>query len=145
MSIHDVPSSKRKRRGKLETEIDTFALFETISLLADAYPSARVVIEKVGGSPRQAGQFAFGRAYGLLEMACVAAGFSDRMCFAPPQSWKADARLIRKGATYRERKEASRALAGELFPSHAKLFARVCDDGRAEAALIARYGARNGL
>ena len=38
-------------------------------------------------------------------------------------------------------KAASRGMATELFPEFAPLFRRVKDDGRAEAALIARYGA----
>ena len=38
-------------------------------------------------------------------------------------------------------KAASRGMATELFPDFAAMFRRVKDDGRAEAALIARYGA----
>lgn len=38
-------------------------------------------------------------------------------------------------------KAASRGMATELFPDFADQFRRVKDDGRAEAALIARYGA----
>ena len=38
-------------------------------------------------------------------------------------------------------KDQSRALASNLFPQSAYLFKRVKDDGRAEAALIAYYGA----
>ena len=38
-------------------------------------------------------------------------------------------------------KAASRGMATELFPHIADQFRRVKDDGRAEAALIARYGA----
>lgn len=36
-------------------------------------------------------------------------------------------------------KERSREIATQLFPEHSKEFAKVKDDGRAEAALIARY------
>jgi crossover junction endodeoxyribonuclease RuvC len=38
-------------------------------------------------------------------------------------------------------KEKSRALALRLWPARADLFGRKRDHGRAEAALIARYGA----
>ena len=38
-------------------------------------------------------------------------------------------------------KAASRGMASELWPQFAQMFRRVKDDGRAEAALIARYGA----
>jgi crossover junction endodeoxyribonuclease RuvC len=43
------------------------------------------------------------------------------------------------------KKEQSRGEAIQRFPDHAVMFARVRDDGRAEAALIAVAGlARNG-
>jgi crossover junction endodeoxyribonuclease RuvC len=51
-----------------------------------------------------------------------------------PQAWKSAMGLSRKP------KAASRGMATELFPHFADQFRRVKDDGRAEAALIARYG-----
>lgn len=52
-----------------------------------------------------------------------------------PSDWKASLRLSNS-------KAASRQLAGEIFPDDAHQWARVKDDGRAEAALIAWYGLR---
>ena len=52
-----------------------------------------------------------------------------------PNAWKLAMGLRGKP------KSASRGMATELFPSFADQFRRVKDDGRAEAALIARYGA----
>ena len=52
-----------------------------------------------------------------------------------PAAWKLAMGLRGKD------KSASRGMATELFPEHAAMFRRVKDDGRAEAALIARYGA----
>lgn len=49
-----------------------------------------------------------------------------------PQRWKKHFRLDSD-------KEKSRALAQRLWPEFAEKFARVKDDGRAEAALIARW------
>jgi crossover junction endodeoxyribonuclease RuvC len=39
-------------------------------------------------------------------------------------------------------KNASRQRAIETWPEHVRTFARVRDDGRAEAALLALFGAR---
>jgi hypothetical protein len=56
--------------------------------------------------------------------------------------WKKHHRLLQgKGTERADRHEASRALALHLFPATASHFARKKDHGRAEAALIARYGA----
>jgi len=52
-----------------------------------------------------------------------------------PQVWKKAMGLTGKP------KAASRGMATELWPDYADQFRRVKDDGRAEAALIARYGA----
>ena len=58
-----------------------------------------------------------------------------------PGKWKQHFGLARREWSNAERKAASRAHATRMFPSHADLFVRVKDDGRAEAALIALYGA----
>lgn len=52
-----------------------------------------------------------------------------------PADWKASLNL---GSS----KSASRELASQLFPDAAHQWARVKDDGRAEASLIAWYGLR---
>ena len=54
-----------------------------------------------------------------------------------PAGWKRAARLGRD-------KTASRQRACELWPEWSPSFARVRDDGRAEAALIARHGLEPG-
>ena len=54
-----------------------------------------------------------------------------------PAGWKRSARLGRD-------KTASRQRAIELWPEWSPSFARVRDDGRAEAALIARHGLEPG-
>ena len=51
-----------------------------------------------------------------------------------PSDWKRGQGLIGKT------KNASRGLASELYPEFANQFRLVKNDGRAEAALIARYG-----
>jgi crossover junction endodeoxyribonuclease RuvC len=53
-----------------------------------------------------------------------------------PQKWKRQYGLIGEG------KNTSREVAARMFPALASAFARVKDDGRAEAMLLAYYGMR---
>ena len=53
----------------------------------------------------------------------------------PPSTWK-------KALGLSADKNASRQRAIETWPEHVRTFARVRDDGRAEAALLALFGAR---
>jgi crossover junction endodeoxyribonuclease RuvC len=81
--------------------------------------------------------YKFGRAVGSLE-AVIA------LCAIPlevisPGVWKRSFHLVGPD------KEQSRQHALQLFPSAHALFARRKDHGRAEAALIAAYGARKHL
>lgn len=62
----------------------------------------------------------------------VVAGAGWPLTYVSPAKWKRDLRLSAD-------KGASRRRAIELWPSWAELFARVKDDGRAEAALIAHW------
>ena len=89
-----------------------------------------VRIEKVGGLTGQSASasFNFGAGYGLLR-GC-AAMMAVPVEFVPPSLWKSRLRVP-------PGKDGSRARACALFPRYADLFARVKDDGRAEAALIA--------
>lgn len=91
------------------------------------------VIERAGAMPKQgvSSTFKYGVAYGALR-AVVA------LCEVPthlvtPGKWKNYFRLDSD-------KEKSRALAIRLWPGSGQ-FERKKDHGRAEAALIARYGA----
>ena len=90
-------------------------------------------LEEVGPMPGEGavGAFSFGRGAGLLEGVLVGLG----VAYTPvrPQAWK-------KALGLSADKGAMRQRACQLWPSHAASFARVKDDGRAEAALIALYG-----
>lgn len=142
--VYDMPLRSEKRRGKVVTEIDTGELLRRLYLCAagafdEPAPCVRAYLEQVGGMPRQGGAaaFQFGRAYGQVEAACIAAGFSP--VYVPPAKWQADARLIGKD------KAAACALAASVWPEHAHLFYGPrggLRDGAADAALIARYGQR---
>lgn len=90
-------------------------------------------VEKVHAMPGQgvSSMFKFGMAYGA-----VLGVIEDRripLTRVAPATWKRAAGLTKD-------KSASRRRATELWPRHAGRFARVRDDGRAEAALIARHG-----
>lgn len=78
--------------------------------------------------------FNYGRNFGALEGAAAAFGVPVKL--VPAATWKAWYPDVTKD------KDTSRAKAKELWPLHADLFKRKKDDGRAEAALIAYYGAQ---
>ena len=92
------------------------------------------ISEQVGAMPGQGvvSMFNFGRAAGIIEGVAAGAGLDLELVL--PVKWKRALDLIGKD------KSASRALACEAFPKQANSFARVKDDGRAEAALIALWG-----
>jgi len=92
-------------------------------------------VERAQPMPRQgiASTFRYGCGYGVV-LGCLGA-LSIPLHTVPPSRWKAAAGLSRD-------KAASRRRAVELWPHMAHHFARVKDDGRAEAALIALHGYR---
>ncbi len=91
----------------------------------------RAVIEKVGGIRGQSASasFNFGRGAGLLEG--ILAALEVPVDFVPPNLWKSRLRVP-------PGKDGSRLRASQIYPRYAHLFSRAKDDGRAEAALIAR-------
>ncbi len=108
-------------------------------LLRSHVPHGTVgVVEKVGSRPRQKGAFNFGLSTGIVHGALASINVPFE-CITP-QEWKRGMGLLRrKDETQPENKSRARALAAQLFPSHVKQFSRVCDDGRAEALLLAVY------
>lgn len=98
-------------------------------LLRDHEPIDHVVIEQVAAFPKNGsiGNFKLGLAYGIaLGVAAVYPHSTVR-----PTVWKK-----RLGLT--SDKERSRKMAIDLWPEHSDWFKRKKDDGRAEAALLAR-------
>jgi len=94
----------------------------------------RVIVENVHAMPRQGvtSSFNFGRALGAIEAVPQSLGLVTS--YANPSVWKKSMGLAGKDKT------ASRQLATDLYPSWAAMFKRVKDDGRAEAALLAKWG-----
>lgn len=93
------------------------------------------VVEEVASSPQQGivSAFNFGRSFGILVGALAAHDIKTH--FVKSQIWKSIFNLPRE-------KEASLEKALEFFPGQSEYFKRAKDDGRAEAALIAKFGER---
>lgn len=90
-------------------------------------------VERVAARPGAgvSGMFNFGRDYGQILGVMAALGVP--VTLVTPSKWKGSLRIPAD-------KSASRARAAQLWPGLAGTFARVRDDGRAEAALIGLYG-----
>ena len=102
----------------------------------DRHKPIQALIERAQAMPKQGSSsgFKYGRAVGASEAAIV-------MCMVPvefvePSGWKKFFRLPGKD------KEAARQQALQQFPAAHAALARKMDHGRAEASLIALYGAR---
>ncbi len=91
----------------------------------------RAVVELVNGRPGQRGVFNFGFGTGVVHGVLGCLGYEVETI--SPAKWKPAMGLT--GAD----KNVSRALAAQLFPHLKSQLARVKDDGRAEALLIAIY------
>jgi crossover junction endodeoxyribonuclease RuvC len=129
MPTHEVTVGKTKRK-----RIDVHGLVALIRSWALCY-GPRAFIEEVQAAPNDGvvGAFAFGMAFAAPQAAMAAADVPFEL--VRPQVWKAHHKLIGKD------KDDSRRLASQLLPAAASNWARKMDDGRAEAALLALYGA----
>jgi hypothetical protein len=122
ISVDDVPVAGG--------EINSYELARVIRI----HRPTIAVIEKVGAMPGNGGvsMFNFGRSYG--DVRGVVAALDIPMHFVTPQRWKKHFGLTAD-------KEQSRLRAIRTFPSAAESFKLKKHDGRAEAALLALYGA----
>lgn len=110
-------------------EIDAAALADLIR----GYNPMMAVVEQVGAMPKQgvSSTFKFGVAYGLARGTIAALHIP--MVLVTPVRWKKYFRLTAE-------KEQARALAVRLWPA-SEHFRLKKHHGRAEAALLAKYGA----
>lgn len=127
--IHDCPLFEIKNKkhinvGHLNTIFRDFA----------ARGVTLAVLEWVAPMPRQgiASTGRFMEGFGIYRGLCQA--HIPRIELVKPVKWK---RALQLGHD----KELARKVATAQFPAHSALFARVKDDGRAEAALLCIYGA----
>ena len=126
VGIVDMPTVPGAKGGN---EIDFAALFDVLN-----GRHATVWCELVHAMPTNGSKSAFslGQTFGAIRMGCAAANLPIQ--FVTPAKWKSHFRLSKD-------KGVARGEAMRRFPLRADLFRRVKDDGRAEAALIALYGA----
>ena len=122
--VRDMPTITVRGRG----QITAAGVVDAIVALNPDH----VVIEQVGVMPRQgiASGFNFGYGAGILEG--VVAALSRPLTMVRPNRWKQEAAVPTD-------KNAARQMASRLWPDQSHLFARVRDDGRAEAALLAKW------
>jgi crossover junction endodeoxyribonuclease RuvC len=131
LTVYDMPVVEVKRGTGIKRHVSAQLL---AAVFADIQPDA-AFLEQVGAMPGQgvSSMFAFGRAAGVVEGVIAAIGIP--LNFVTPQTWQ-------KAMAVRGGKDGSRMRAAELFPKQADQFKRVKDDGRADATLIAAYGAK---
>jgi crossover junction endodeoxyribonuclease RuvC len=112
------------------SQVDTANL---AALIGQHGPDA-AIIELVGAMPKQgvSSTFKFGVSYGAVRGVLSALGVPYRLI--APSKWK-------RHFTLPSDKEEARARALQLWPVENDRFSRKKDHGRAEAALLARYGA----
>lgn len=138
VQLYRMPITKSTRGGKSRSEIDGYALG---ALIDDLKPQIKkAIVEQVSGRPGQAGQYQFGLNCGVLH-GVLYANFIP-LDLVPSNKWKPVVGLRRAiNQSKADMKLAARRLATMKWPHLAKEFSRVKDDGVAEAALIAVYGA----
>ncbi|MGO9427596.1 hypothetical protein [Rhodoblastus sp.] len=131
LDVADMPILRDGPRNR--PNVNAPLLAEIIS----RWQATQAFVEYVGARPGEGptGAFSFGRSKGVVEGVCAAAGLS--VAFLTPPAWKRAVGIPpgKDGA-----KDAARSEAIRRWPGQAALFARVKDDGRAEAALIAVAG-----
>jgi len=135
VSVIDMPTVSAKR-GKSALDVDGLRLSSIIRSAVSAKID-RAIVEQVQSRPRQGGQFSFGVNYGRVLGVLEALGIP--IVHASAQKWKQSMGL--RG----QDKSMSVRLAAELFKPQLYMFygPRGAElDGRAEAALLAYYGAK---
>lgn len=113
--------------------VDPAGLTVALMALADGGHRIRMaVLEHVQGvqGTGATSAFSFGRSFGVVEG--VLAGMAIPHTLVRPQVWT-------KALGVSRDKGSHRAAAARLWPKHADLFARVKDDGRADAALLCHW------
>jgi crossover junction endodeoxyribonuclease RuvC len=131
IEVWDIPTVQIKSGKTVKKRISPEMFASEIRNWQDA---EACYTEKVGARPGQgvSSMFQFGESLGIIRG--MMAGLSIPTILVTPPVWKKDMKLPAAS------KEWSRQRAAQLWPSYAKEFSRVKDDGRAEAALLALWG-----
>ena len=128
--VMDMPTVEVTRNGKSKREVSP-------ALVADMVAGKgieKAFMERVSAMPGQgvSSMFSFGRSSGVVEG--VLAAYEIPTTLVTPQAWM-------KAMGVRAGKDGSRERAMQLFPQYSMTFSRKKDDGRSDAALIAKFGA----
>lgn len=142
LSVTDVPTLELLKAGKKRRTYDPYEIARLIDV--SAAEIGLVMCEQVSAMPARGptgearsmgaqSSFAFGEVFGFLKGVCTAHFL--RVETVVPQTW-------RKAMGVKGGKDESRARASVLMPKQAGNWRLKKHDGRAEAALIAMYGAQ---
>lgn len=144
LALDDMPvSQKLSGKGQQVNAPGVRRLLESYVARARGGPVS-VLVERVAAMPgegkRKMGAtsaFSFGFGAGIVEGVVCALGLP--YAYVYPQTWKSRAGLLRKP------KEAALTLAQQLYPDVGHMLTRKRDVGRADAILIARFGAESDM
>ena len=152
VTFADLPTKEKAIGGMVAREIDARALCQLLRTELPATESAIVVLEQVG---MLGGAKAMQYAASLIDSVAVIRAVCEicrfRLEFVLPSTWQKFYGLgrslpkdpaLKPGQQKAAAKAASRAKAIQLYPQAAALLARVKDDNRAEALLMAHWGLR---
>lgn len=134
LTIHDMPTftlPKAGRKSPVTRELDLVTLALIIQSQANTAKGA--VLERVSAMPGQgvSSMFKFGYNFGVAQATLASAMIPTALI--PPQTWK------RRFNILRSTKDISRYKATQIFPHHSAQWKLKKHDGRAEAALMAKY------
>jgi crossover junction endodeoxyribonuclease RuvC len=130
IEVWDIPTVEIKSGKTVKKRISPEMFAAELRHWQDA---AACFTEKVSAMPGQgvSSMFQFGESLGIIRG--IMAGMAIPTTLVTPAVWKRDMKLPIG-------KEWSRQRAAQMWPKHAREFARVKDDGRAEAALLGLWG-----
>lgn len=133
--VHDMPTFELPVYGgkvkKVRRVLDEARLAGLLML----NPPDMAIVENVHSMPEQgvASSFKFGMVFGAIRGELAALGIPVK--YVEPAVWKRYFKLTSD-------KDKSRQIASQLMPAHAHHWPLKKHDGRAEAALLALYGAK---
>lgn len=128
--------------GKAKNVINYKQLQNTLMAWIAEYGEMMCYLESVHAMPTQGvtSMFNMGATYGAIRAVLACENIVVEQ--VAPQTWKKQLKIpMGPHLSSAEKKEISRGHAIKLFPHDVELFARKADHNRAEAALIAKYGA----
>lgn len=133
--VDDMPIVVTPTKTRVSHEIDAAGLARMLRAQIGLERITTVIVERVHAMPDQgvSSMLSLGDSKGVIRGVCAALGLSVQ--YVEPQRWKRHAGLVKAD------KDASRCLALQLWPAMSEQLKLKKHHGRAEALLIARFGA----